>query len=76
MPDILVRGLDVETVKRLKARAQRHGRSQQSEVKILVERAAGDGDISASGRRLRASTSQDLQSPGEAVTQPVSLSIM
>ena len=43
MPDILVRGLDAETVKRLKARANQHGRSLQSEVKMLVERAAGAG---------------------------------
>jgi plasmid stability protein len=43
MPDILVRGLDAETVKRLKAKASRHGRSLQSEVKMLVERAAGAG---------------------------------
>lgn len=43
MPDILVRGLDTETVKRLKARASQHGRSLQSEVKMLVERAAGTG---------------------------------
>ena len=41
MPDILVRGLDAETVKQLKARASQHGRSLQSEVKMLVERAAG-----------------------------------
>lgn len=44
MPDILVRGLDAETVKRLKARANQHGRSLQSEVKMLVERAAGVGE--------------------------------
>lgn len=43
MPDILVRGLDAETVKRLKARANQNGRSLQSEVKMLVERAAGTG---------------------------------
>lgn len=43
MPDILVRGLDAATVKRLKARANRSGRSLQSEVKMLVERAAGVG---------------------------------
>ena len=43
MPDILVRGLDTETIKRLKARANQHGRSLQSEVKMLVERAAGTG---------------------------------
>ena len=44
MPDILVRGLDAETVKRLKARANQHGRSLQSELKMLVQRAAGTGD--------------------------------
>jgi antitoxin FitA len=43
MPDILVRGLDAQTVKRLKARANQHGRSLQSEVKMLVERATGTG---------------------------------
>ncbi len=43
MPDILVRGLDAETVERLKVRASQHGRSLQSEVKMLVERAAGAG---------------------------------
>ena len=41
MPDILIRGLQPETVKRLKARAKRHRRSLQSEVKLLVEQAAG-----------------------------------
>jgi antitoxin FitA len=44
MPDILVRGLDTQTVKRLKDRAEQHGRSLQSEVKMLVERAAGTGN--------------------------------
>jgi plasmid stability protein len=67
MPDILVRGLDAETVRRLKARAERHGRSLQSEVKMVVERAAGvDADQVASvlkkwderfaGRRFSSST--------------------
>ena len=43
MPDILVRGLNAEAVKRLKARARQHGRSLQSEAKLLLERAAGVG---------------------------------
>jgi hypothetical protein len=43
MSAILVRGLDPETIERLKARAKRNGRSLQSELKILVERAAGVG---------------------------------
>ena len=41
MPDILVRGLKAEAVKRLKFRAKRHGRSLQGEAKLLLERAAG-----------------------------------
>jgi len=41
MPDILVRGLDSETVRRLKERARRHGRSLQGEARLLLERAAG-----------------------------------
>ena len=41
MPDILVRGLDEETVKRLKRRAKEHGRSLQSELRQVLENAAG-----------------------------------
>ncbi|MBN1556208.1 MAG: hypothetical protein JXA11_15815 [Phycisphaerae bacterium] len=43
MPDILVRGLDAEKIKRLKARAKQHGRSLQSEAKLLLEQAADLG---------------------------------
>ena len=41
MPDILVRGLDAQAIKRLKAQAKQHGRSLQGEAKLLLERAAG-----------------------------------
>ena len=41
MGDILIRNLDEQTLKRLKAQAKRHGRSLQSEVRLLVKRAAG-----------------------------------
>jgi len=41
MSQILVRNIDPETVERLKTRAKRHGRSLQSEVKMLLEHAAG-----------------------------------
>lgn len=41
MPDVLIRDLDAQTIKRLKARAKRHGRSFQSEAKLALERAAG-----------------------------------
>ena len=41
MTDMLIRGLDERTLERLKARAQRHGRSLQAEAKLLLEQAAG-----------------------------------
>lgn len=41
MPDILIRGLDEKTVKRLKARAKRSGRSLQGEARLLLEQASG-----------------------------------
>lgn len=43
MPDVLIRGLDEQTLKRLKARAKRHGRSVQQEARLLLEQAAGGG---------------------------------
>jgi len=43
MPDILIRELDAQAVKRLKARAKRNGRSLQGEAKLLLEQAAGIG---------------------------------
>ena len=43
MPDILIRGLDAQVVKRLIIRAKRHGRSLQNEARLLLEQAAGIG---------------------------------
>jgi plasmid stability protein len=37
VPDILIRGLDADTIERLKAQAIRHGRSMQAEAKTLIE---------------------------------------
>ena len=44
MPDILIRGLKPETIRQLKTRAKQNGRSLQSELKQLVEGAAGAGN--------------------------------
>lgn len=41
MPDILIRGLSRETIKRLKAKAKENQRSLQSEAKRALEEAAG-----------------------------------
>lgn len=40
MPDLLVRGLDSDTVERLKRRARRHGRSLQGEAKVVLQAAS------------------------------------
>jgi plasmid stability protein len=37
MPDILIRGLSAQTIRRLKARAKRNGRSLQGEVRTIIE---------------------------------------
>ena len=47
MPDILIRNVERQTLMRLKRRAQRHGRSLQSEAKLLLEQAAGSDDVKA-----------------------------
>ena len=41
MPDILIRGLDTQTLNRLKRRAKQHGRSLQGEARLVLENAAG-----------------------------------
>jgi plasmid stability protein len=41
MAQILIRDLDDETVKRLKDRAKRHGRSLQGEARLILTRAGG-----------------------------------
>jgi plasmid stability protein len=40
MPDVLIRDLSPDSVKYLKQRAHRNGRSMQSELKSILEKAA------------------------------------
>jgi plasmid stability protein len=40
VPQVLIRDLDVAVLDKLKARAQRHGRSLQAELKIILQQAA------------------------------------
>ena len=47
MPGIFVRGLNPKTIRRLKDRAKRNGRSLQSEAKQLLEQSAGSSDVGA-----------------------------
>jgi len=46
MPKVLVRDLDEATVERLKTRARQHGRSLQTEMKSILEQAAGQMTVS------------------------------
>lgn len=41
MAQVLIRGLSADVVDRLKARAQSHGRSVESEVRTILENASG-----------------------------------
>jgi plasmid stability protein len=45
MPQVLVRDLDKETVMILKARARRHHRSLQAELKLLLEERAAEPEL-------------------------------
>jgi len=56
MAQFLVRDLDAKAVERLKARAKRHGRSLQGEVKQVLEQATGyslEEALEAAGRIRR-----------------------
>jgi plasmid stability protein len=47
MPAILVRNIGTETHRALRARAKRHGRSTEAEIRVILDRAV------APARRLR-----------------------
>jgi plasmid stability protein len=47
MPNILIRDLPPETIKQLKSRAHRNGRSMQSELKNILETAARTESLDA-----------------------------
>ena len=55
MPDILIRGLDLQALRRLKTRAKRHGRSLQGEARCVLENAAGQSvaEVLTSARQWR-----------------------
>jgi plasmid stability protein len=55
MPDLLIRSLAPQTLRRLKARAKRHGRSLQREARSVLENAAGQSvtEVLTNARRWR-----------------------
>jgi plasmid stability protein len=59
MGQVLVRDLDGEAIARLKARAKRNGRSLQTELKDILERASRHNAIEAG--RLADRIRRDLQ---------------
>jgi antitoxin FitA len=55
MPQLLVRDVDPAVVQRLKARAERHGRSLEAELRLILQEAAARdmGDANAVLERVR-----------------------
>lgn len=51
MPDILVRNVSEQTARRLKAKAEEHGRSLQAEAKAILER-AGEQPTAADFKKI------------------------
>lgn len=71
MPDILIRGLDVKTINRLKAAAKRNGRSLQSEAKRILKSAP---DVSmaeslAAAREWRQKLGRTFKSSAELIRE-------
>ena len=61
MAQVLVRNLSNEVLERLKQRARREGRSLQSEVKQILEQAAGATSEFADARKVAARIRRSLQ---------------
>jgi len=71
MPDILIRGLDPRAMRRLKTRAKRHGRSLQSEARIVLESAAGQSvaEVLASARQWRKKLGRRFENSVELIRE-------
>ncbi len=71
MADILVRGVDDQAMKRLKARAKRHGRSLQGEARIVLESAAGQSvaEVLASARQWRKKLGRRFDDSAELIRE-------
>ncbi len=64
MPDVLVRGIEVEVLETLKGRAKLNGRSLQVELKAILEQAAQSRmiDSRALAARIKRSLSKSRHS--------------
>jgi plasmid stability protein len=68
MAQVLVRGLDQDTVERLRKRAKSHGRSLQAELKEILERASRVDMLTARQLADRIRQSLDGQSHSDSAT--------
>lgn len=67
---MVIRNIDDEVMIKLRLRAARHGRSMEAEVReILKVTASGEpgGDFWERAARLRAATSERVQTPAEVL---------
>ncbi len=71
MPDILIRNLDEEVIKRLKARAKRNRRSLQKEVKMTLETSSrlSIDEALESARRWRKKLGKKFEDSAELIRQ-------
>ena len=68
MPDILIRGLNVKTIRRLKSRAKAGGRSLQAEVKSILEHSATEKTFDELRREAEAFSKRfEGRWPGDSV---------
>lgn len=72
MPDFLIRGLDEDTMKKLKGRAERNHRSLQAEIKDTLERSVplSHAEALQLSRKLRAKYDhRDLPLPEDLIRE-------
>lgn len=71
MPDILIRGLDAQTLNRLKQRAKQNGRSLQSEARMVLENAAGKSlaDVLKSAKGWREKLGHRFEDSSELIRE-------
>jgi plasmid stability protein len=69
MADILIRGLDAKTIKGLKSRARRNGRSLQGEAKLILERSAqySVAEALSAAKRVRRSLGRRFNDSAELI---------
>jgi plasmid stability protein len=73
MAEVLVRGLAVRVIEALKRRARQHGRSLQGELKLILERAAGEEEALGLDAFLRRAEAVRRKTAGRVKTDSADL---